>query len=356
MQLEESGCEVHYTDKPGDSRQELDRLLAEAKQGDVVHVTELRQLGKTASSVLRTVELLNSKGAKVVSAGDEVRLDPSSFRILLAMQEKEQQEKISKMRQGRREARERGVKFGRKTGLTKKNQQIAPDVFAMYHKGEHSTEQVRVAFGIGSRTTLYSILAYHLKSITDDYNKKKSDTGGLKLFYVHIIRNLKKAVTELSYIIEIDGKEQVRQSVMIDDKGPGQNLEAVNELTNSLEGFISSAFSTERFVIVGYHSQTIAIPFLQNAFFQAGRSLEAYFYPNSFDISVLAMHYMRFDLPKIKDTGLETIYKSLVGLFAAKRPTKKQEEQPAPDAESIRKIYKLIAPDEITQQEVLTPR
>lgn len=348
-QLEEGGCEVYYTDKPGDSHQELDRLLTEAKQGDVVHVTELRQLGKTASGVLRAVEVLNSKGATVISAGDEVRLDPSSFRILLAMQEKEQQDKISKMRQGRREARERGVKFGRKTGLTKKNQQIAPEVFAMYHKGEHSTEQVRKAFNIGSRTTLYSILAYHLKSITEDYKRKKADTRGLKLFYVHIIRNLKKAVTELSYVIEIDGKEQVRQCVVIQEgKGQGEKSEVVQELISSLEGFISRAFSNDRLVIVGYQSQTVAIPYLQNAFSQAGKSLETYFYPNSFDISVLAMHYMRFDLPRMKDAGLETIYKSLVGIFAAKRSKKNQKEQPAPDAESIRKIYKLIAPDEIT--------
>lgn len=135
---------------------ELERCINDLREGDTLLIYDLDRLGRTALNILETVRILHKeKKVRIHSLNDSV--DTTSFggqlvvHILSLMAEKERDKIVTRCQDGRRSAKQRGVKFGRPQGSGDK--ETAKACVLLYQSGE-SIKTIQKTLKI-SRDTIY---------------------------------------------------------------------------------------------------------------------------------------------------------------------------------------------------------
>jgi DNA invertase Pin-like site-specific DNA recombinase len=125
-QLRKADCTVVFAEKISDAnsdRRELTRLMKKLEAGDVLIVTRLDRLARSTRDLLNLLHEFAQRGVTFKSLRDAwASTDTAQGRLLLhilaGIAEFERELILSRITEGRRHARERGVKFGRKFKLT----------------------------------------------------------------------------------------------------------------------------------------------------------------------------------------------------------------------------------------------
>lgn len=159
--LTAQGCERVFTDVMSgakDDRPGLAALLDYAREGDTVVVVALDRLGRSLSGIIKTVELLDSRGVLLRSLRENVDYGTPTGRmvaaIFAALAEYERALINERATAARDAAKLRGKPLGRARALTADQAQLA---IRMRESGE-SVPTICQTFGVG-RSTLYRHLA-----------------------------------------------------------------------------------------------------------------------------------------------------------------------------------------------------
>lgn len=160
--LTRAGCGRVYQEKVSGAkraRPQLDRMLDHLRAGDTVVVTRLDRLARSTRDLLEIGERLRDAGANLKSLA-EPWADTTSpagkmvLTIFAGVAEFERSLILARTSEGRRAARERGVRFGRTPSLS-------PDQLtharALVDKDGKSIREVAELFGV-HRTTLWRSL------------------------------------------------------------------------------------------------------------------------------------------------------------------------------------------------------
>jgi DNA invertase Pin-like site-specific DNA recombinase len=134
--LKEAGCEKVFEEKISGAarkRPELERLLGEVRKGDVLVVTRLDRLARSTAELLIIAERLRDQGAGLQSL-DEPWADtisPSGRMVLTVFAGIAEFERAlirQRTEDGLRDARKRGVLFGRPKKMRPDQQQLAQEL------------------------------------------------------------------------------------------------------------------------------------------------------------------------------------------------------------------------------------
>ncbi len=161
--LAAAGCGRVWTDAgisgTRTSRPGLDALLAYARPGDVIVVTELSRLGRTVRGLVELVDDLARAGVGVrsLTQGVDTSGDSAVGTLLLsvfaALAQIEREVLVERTRDGLESARRRGVRLGRPPALSPEQ---AAEATAMVRAGRPVAEVARL-FGVGRATIRRSI-------------------------------------------------------------------------------------------------------------------------------------------------------------------------------------------------------
>jgi DNA invertase Pin-like site-specific DNA recombinase len=132
-QLEQAGCRRIYREKASGARadrRELARLLTSLKSGDTVIITRLDRLARSTRDLLNILDEIGSRGATFRSLADSwADTTTPHGRLMLTvlggLAEFERSLIRARTGEGRRRAKENGVRFGRKPKLTAYQRQEA---------------------------------------------------------------------------------------------------------------------------------------------------------------------------------------------------------------------------------------
>lgn len=361
---------------------EMDRIVDSVQPGDIVCVTALSQIGRSLDEIVLYTRLLTEKGAAIFSIADNIDEAASkgdlNLRLLSSLAERDRRNLVSRFKAGRKAAKEKGVQFGRKKGLSERYQQIAGEVYKMHKNPDFTTEQVREHFKIGSQQTLYKILSHH-QSLLDGEEKQQmrqsrtERSPALKLFYFDFEttgpRPAEGFVHRLAFVMEVNGEIKLRDSLPVQppeaDRLPDDYLTpftqisrerlrefdppaaAVGKLCGLLSQYVDPTDPSDKFFLVGYDTQKTKIPLLRGLFDQAGsQSFDDYFYDHSFDLAVFALYYLWERRGKMEDFGLDSIYREIGGnLDARKLLAGKIPRDARVDVEMCRQIFNHITTD-----------
>lgn len=86
--LSKHGIEKWYTEKvsgKNTNRPELQKMLSEAKSGDVIYVHDFSRLARSTKDLLDIVENLNGRGIHVVSNKENIDTNTNSGKLMLTM-------------------------------------------------------------------------------------------------------------------------------------------------------------------------------------------------------------------------------------------------------------------------------
>lgn len=161
-QLREEGCEVIFEEKISGARRdrpELEKLLAQVRAGDRLIVCKLDRLARSTHHLLEIVESLRQKKAAFRSLG-EPWADTTShagkmiMTVFAGIAEFECDLIRERTGIGRKQALERGVKFGRPPKLSKEQKAL---VLKLINEGK-SVSEIAKTFNV-DRTTIYRLQA-----------------------------------------------------------------------------------------------------------------------------------------------------------------------------------------------------
>jgi DNA invertase Pin-like site-specific DNA recombinase len=132
-QLKEQGCERIFSEKESGAksdRRQLNRALAALSAGDVLLVTRLDRLARSTRDLLNVLAAISDKGARFRSLADTWADSTTPhgqlmLTILGGLAEFERSLILARTEEGKKRARDRGVKFGRKPKLTRFQRQEA---------------------------------------------------------------------------------------------------------------------------------------------------------------------------------------------------------------------------------------
>lgn len=160
--LKKAGCKDVYSEKvSGRStrKPELEKLLANIREGDIVIVYSLDRLGRTSKELINLLSDFKEKGIQFKSL-QEGMFDTTSamgeavFQIIAILKAMEVQVLSERTKDGLRAARARGKKGGRPKGTYNRNKAAA--AVTLYSK-ELPISKITSTLGI-SRSTLYDYL------------------------------------------------------------------------------------------------------------------------------------------------------------------------------------------------------
>ena len=86
--LQKYGIDKWYMEKVSGKnadRPELQKMLAEAKEGDAIYVHDFSRLARSTKDLLEIVEDLNSRGIHVVSNKENIDTNTNSGKLMLTM-------------------------------------------------------------------------------------------------------------------------------------------------------------------------------------------------------------------------------------------------------------------------------
>lgn len=175
--LSKHGIEKWYTEKvsgKNTNRPELQRMLSEAKFGDVIYVHDFSRLARSTKDLLEIVEDLNSRGIHVVSNKENIDTNTNSGKLMLTMfaaiYEFERTNMLERQAEGIEIARREGKyrNCGRKKLSAPEN---FDDLVQQYANGDITKVQLAVMLNV-SRPTLDRILRdYEVTDVFQDFEK-----------------------------------------------------------------------------------------------------------------------------------------------------------------------------------------
>ena len=161
-ELEDAGCERIYKEKASGAakeRPELERCMAELRDGDALVVWRLDRFGRSLKDLVSKMQDLEEKGVDFVSLTEGIDTTTAqgrlTFHIFGALAEFERELSRERTMAGLKAARERGHVGGRPPAL---DEDEIPQVQAMMRDEGISTSEICERFGI-SRATLYRYVA-----------------------------------------------------------------------------------------------------------------------------------------------------------------------------------------------------
>ncbi len=146
-------------------RKGLDELLSKLREGDTVVVWKLDRIARSLSHLVKLIEDFENKGVHFKSIQENF-IDTTSphgrfiFNIFASVAQLERDIIIERTRAGLESSRRRGIKLGRKPGLSKVAQHKAMLAERYYRDNELSVEEIMKLIEVGSKKTLYKYLAH----------------------------------------------------------------------------------------------------------------------------------------------------------------------------------------------------
>lgn len=161
--LKEAGCEKIFSEKVSgvkDARKAFSEMLDFAREGDQIIVTRLDRLSRSLLELQKTSKMLESKMIDLKILEQDIDTSTLSGRLLFnivgVVAEFEREMINQRAAEGRKEAKEKGVKFGAKKKLSSKDIESIKNLIAM---GESKAELAKL-YSVG-RSTLYRALGEH---------------------------------------------------------------------------------------------------------------------------------------------------------------------------------------------------
>ena len=136
------------------SRPELDRMLAEIREGDTIVIESLSRLGRSVKNLAELMEVLNGKNIRLVSLKETIDTTSSTgrllFTILSSLAQFERDVLVERTREGLNAARARG----RCGGRPKTDESAVKKAVALYQTKQYSLKEIQNLTGV-SPSTLY---------------------------------------------------------------------------------------------------------------------------------------------------------------------------------------------------------
>lgn len=146
-----------FTDQASGShvdRNGLVLLRIKVEEGDVILVKKLDRLGRDTADMIQLIKEFDDMGVAIRFLDDGITTEGTMGKmvvtILSAVAQAERQRILERTNEGRMEAKAKGVKFGRKRTINRKQ------VLALHEKGIGATDIAR-EMSIG-RSTVYKLL------------------------------------------------------------------------------------------------------------------------------------------------------------------------------------------------------
>ena len=158
--LTDAGCERIYEEKVsgvGD-RTQLKAALQFLREGDTLVIYKLDRLGRSLKDLLDIIEQLQQRKVNLVSLRDAIDTGSSSGTLILhifaSLAEFERDLIKQRTKEGRAEARKKGVRFGR----PKQPKPEKADICAQLYRNGNTVAVIMRTTGIRSRNTVYKYL------------------------------------------------------------------------------------------------------------------------------------------------------------------------------------------------------
>ena len=157
--LKDAGVKANriFTDKASGSstdREGLDLLRMKLEEGDVILVKKLDRLGRDTADMIQLIKEFDAQGGAVRFIDDGISTDGEMGKmvvtILSAVAQAERQRILERTNEGRQEAKLKGIRFGRKRSINRKQ------VLSLRQEGLGTSEisrQLNIA-----RSTVYKII------------------------------------------------------------------------------------------------------------------------------------------------------------------------------------------------------
>lgn len=179
--LEKFGCDVIYSEKKSAllERPELEKLLMTLREGDVLVIWKLDRLGRSLKQLISIVENLNSKGIDLVVVNGLIDTTTAQgklfYQITGAFAEFERELIVERTRAGLMEAKRRGVKLGRKSGLSEASLRKAKAAIELYKLHSMKTREICISLNI-SPSTFYKYLSTFSVPLRHDVGRRKKSS------------------------------------------------------------------------------------------------------------------------------------------------------------------------------------
>lgn len=158
--LTDAGCEKIFSEKVsgvGD-RTELKNALEFLRDGDCLVVYKLDRLGRNMKDLLAIIEQLQQKNVSLVSLRDNIDTSSTTGKLIMhifaSLAEFERDLIRERSAEGRREAKKKGVRFGR----PKQPKPEKANMCAQLYRNGNSVSAIMRTTGIKSRNTVYKYL------------------------------------------------------------------------------------------------------------------------------------------------------------------------------------------------------
>lgn len=158
--LTDAGCEKIYAEKVSGvgERVELQAALQFLRDGDCLVVYKLDRLGRSLKDLLDIIEQLQTKNVNLVSLKDNIDTSSTTGKLVLhifaSLAEFERDLIKERTEEGRREAKKKGVRFGR----PKQPKPERASMCAQLYRNGNSVSAIMRTVGIRSRNTVYKYL------------------------------------------------------------------------------------------------------------------------------------------------------------------------------------------------------
>jgi DNA invertase Pin-like site-specific DNA recombinase len=167
--LKQAGCRwvfrehVFRNSKSSQKRTEFERMLLKIKAGDVVVVQKLDRIGQSLEQLTELLEFFDEQKIGFVSLYDKIDTTGSEWNaiipLLKAILEFNRNLKSASTKSGLQRAKNRGIRLGKKPGLSEETKQKAQKAKKLYKKDGLSIKRICLTLEI-SRSTFYRYINY----------------------------------------------------------------------------------------------------------------------------------------------------------------------------------------------------
>ena len=158
--LIDAGCDKIYSEKVSGVayREQLQECMQYLREGDTLVIYKLDRLGRSLKNLLDIIEQLQQKKVNLVSLRDNIDTGSTAGKLVLhifaSLAEFERDLIKERTEEGRREAKKKGVRFGR----PKQPKPEKADICAQLYRNGNSVAVIMRTTGIKSRNTVYKYL------------------------------------------------------------------------------------------------------------------------------------------------------------------------------------------------------
>lgn len=169
--LREKGCATIFQEKVSGIRQrpELEKCLSYLRDGDTLVVYKFDRLGRSLKNLLEIFDDLRLRGIALISIQDGIDGSSTTGKLMMtlmaALAEFERSVIAERCSAGRKEAQQKGKRFGRPKGLPTSK----VDTCAVLYKSGESIESIKASLAVKSKSTIYRWL--RIRGIEPERNK-----------------------------------------------------------------------------------------------------------------------------------------------------------------------------------------